>query len=106
MVNGRWPSQLISMLCRHLVPTGVARHTAIVELLLKRKAGVNATCRDGSTALHHAVRKGYLNVVSKLIAAKANVNKPDKAGETPLAIAKARKDQKMQKLLIMHGAKN
>lgn len=54
---------------------------------LARGANPNAADDNGGTALHWAVAKGSLDVVSILIEAGADSRKADKVGKTPLSLA-------------------
>lgn len=59
------------------------------ELLISRGANVNALYRDGRTALHAAIVKEsrFWDCARLLLDAKADVNKADHFGYTPLHIA-------------------
>lgn len=54
-----------------------------VQLLLKFKARVDATGRDGRTALHEAALAGHADIAAALLAAGADPNLHDTAGRTP-----------------------
>lgn len=60
-----------------------------IDLLVRYKANVNATYRDGRTALHAAIVKQSrcLESCKILLNAGADVNKADDYGYTPLHIA-------------------
>ncbi len=64
----------------------LASHDAIVNYLIDQGANVNTVNAKGQTALHLAAKKGgnHLNIIKLLIAAKADVNAIDKAGNTPI----------------------
>jgi ankyrin repeat protein len=79
---------------------------------------LDAQCRQGNTALHLLVGKGYkkkscegatlacsnLELLRIVIALKADVNLPDKAGNTPLHLAYLRRDCEMVQALLGAGA--
>jgi ankyrin repeat protein len=58
-----------------------------VRTLTQKKADVNATLSDGSTALHWAVYKGNLEAIDLLLRAGAKADVPTRIGMTPLAMA-------------------
>jgi uncharacterized protein len=60
---------------------------ALVRTLLQRKADVNQSQVDGTTALHWAVRQDSLEMVNLLIGAGANVKAANRFGVTPLSLA-------------------
>jgi uncharacterized membrane protein YidH (DUF202 family) len=57
------------------------------ELLISKKAEVNALDKDGLTPLHYAAAKGYGNVVELLVANSANINSEAADGRTAFQIA-------------------
>ena len=59
-------------------------HTEIAELLIQRRADVNARNRDGGTALHGAAFLGQTETVELLIQKGADVNARNDRGATPL----------------------
>jgi len=61
-----------------------------VELLLDRKANVNARNNMGETPLHWAAELGFRRKAEVLLANKADVNAEDKCGATPLWWAETR----------------
>src|ERR1022692_1624019 len=72
----------------------------VVELLLAKKADVNARDNDGETPLHRAL--AHQDVAHVLIAKGADVNARDNDAETPLHRAHARQD--VAHVLIAKGA--
>ena len=62
-------------------------HKAMVELLLKHAAPVNATGGNNRTALHRAAERGFLSVTETLLSAKADPNAKDDTDRTPLTLA-------------------
>src|SRR5215831_11652170 len=58
-----------------------------VRSLLQKKADVNATQIDGTTALHWAVRADDLETADLLIHAGATVSVANREGVTPLQLA-------------------
>ncbi len=60
------------------------RAARIAQLLLDRRAHVDACNRDGVTPLHQAVRARNLAVAQVLLERGANPNAADKRGSTPL----------------------
>jgi ankyrin repeat protein len=80
---------------------------------------LDVQCPRGNTALHLLVGKGYKNknyngailacsnleLLKMIITLKADVNLPDKMGNTPLHLAHLRCDCEMVKALLDAGAK-
>merc|ERR1712100_534788 len=61
---------------------------AITNYLLELSAPVNAvTYPNGNTALHLACRAARTDVVSLLLAARAEANTLNEAGQTPMGLA-------------------
>jgi ankyrin repeat protein len=80
-----------------------ARHKAMVELLLRRGANINAQDENGETALGYAVAGGELEIVKLLLHNNANVN----LGENdcyPLRISASRGQREIFHLLLEYGA--
>jgi ankyrin repeat protein len=75
-----------------------------VRSLLQKKADVNATQTDGTTALHWAVRLDDLDTAELLIRSGANVSAPTRAGATPLELAAINGNAAMIEKLIKAGA--
>jgi len=72
----------------------------VVELLLNKKADVNARMdTDGATALYIAAKKGHAEVVKLLLANKADVNVRSTAGDKPIDVARLHHHSDIVKLL-------
>jgi ankyrin repeat protein len=75
-----------------------------VRAQLQKRADVNATEADGSTALHWAARRNDLETAGLLIRAGANVKAANRFGVTPLALAATTGGAAMVELLLKSGA--
>ena len=75
-----------------------------VRAQLQKRADVNATEADGSTALHWAARRNDLETAGLLIRAGANVKAANRFGVTPLALASTTGGAAMVELLLKSGA--
>src|SRR5947207_2014506 len=80
------------------------RNKDAVRSLLQKKADVNATQVDGTTALHWAVRADDLETAELLIRAGANVSVGNREGVTPLQLAATNGNGPMIEKLIKAGA--
>ena len=60
---------------------------AITPAARQKRADVNATQPDGTTALHWAAYHDDLDLVNRLLAAGANVRAANRYGVTPLSLA-------------------
>ena len=77
----------------------------IVSLLINKGADVNAVSENGWWPLGLAVNRGHLEMVSRLLAAGAQVNRQDKESQlTPLHMAALKGYGKICALLIEKGA--
>jgi ankyrin repeat protein len=75
-------------------------HTDIVRVLLETNAvDVNATSVDKRTPLFWPVARGYVEVVKLLLDYGAQQNYEDKAGRSPLTIARIRGQTEIVKIL-------
>jgi uncharacterized protein len=77
---------------------------AAVRSLLLKKADVNATQVDGTTALHWAVRGDDLETADLLIKAGANVKAVNREGVMPMELAALNGNAAMMERLIKAGA--
>ena len=88
-----------------LVYASYVRNKNIVKYLIDKGADVNiASGNNGTTALITACEQGYLDIVEMLIDAKADVNKADRYGKTPLMRALAYEQLEVIPKLIELGA--
>ena len=76
----------------------------MIRSLLQKKVDVNAPQRDGTTALHWAVRLDDLETADRLIRAGANVSAATRAGATPLQLAAINGNAAMIEKLLQGGA--
>jgi len=79
-------------------------HVAIVRLLLKAGANVNAKDREGSTALLSAATRGHVEIVRLLLKASADVNAKNEYGNTALYSAALFNHIEIVQLLLKAGA--
>lgn len=75
-----------------------------LAFLTQRGVDINAAGPDGEPALHSAVIAGNMRLAKRLITAGADVNRPDAAGRTPLALADAGSEPALIPLLSQYGA--
>mmetsp|Transcript_80451 Transcript_80451/g.227879 ORF Transcript_80451/g.227879 Transcript_80451/m.227879 type:complete len:278 (+) Transcript_80451:70-903(+) len=64
-----------------------ANRTAIVKLLMDKKADPKAVDTSGGSGIHYAAAYGRKDLLEFLIKAGGDVNKKNTAGQTPLALA-------------------
>ncbi len=106
---------VVALLVWLLAATGAAAQTLVADAvmnrdvpvlraLLQKKADVNATQVDGSTALHWAVYHDNLQAADLLLAAGANVKANTREGVTPLAMATQYGSIPMVERLLKAGA--
>ena len=74
-------------------------HLSVVTYLIDKGAFMDLQCKDGSTALHDAVQRGYLEMVSQLLALGAS-QLPNNQGLTPLLYACDKRSIEMVEYLI------
>ena len=76
----------------------------VADVLIKNGAEVNAkTFDEHYTPLHIAAQEGHKAVAELLIAKGADVNAKDKNGDTPLDLAKSKRNEELVDLLRKHG---
>lgn len=78
-------------------------YTRIARALIRANADVNATDKDGDTALHLACSVGNLEIV-QIVASRSNINTLNNAGRTPLSHAAYESRPDIVRFLIDHGA--
>src|SRR6185295_10045074 len=81
------------------------RNKDAVRSLLLKKADVNASQVDGTTALHWAVRADDLETADLLIRAGANVAAANREGVTPMQLAAVNGNAPMIEKLVKAGVK-
>ena len=74
-------------------------------MLLKERIPVDPLDEHKRTPLHWAAQGGYNEVVSELIESKADVNRKDKYGDTPLVVAAFFGNTKEVSSLFEHGGR-
>ncbi len=94
-----------SGLAAQLVDDARQNDTQAVIADLAHGADVNAPAGDGTTALHWAVYNDNVELVDRLIEAKANVNAKNEYDATPLRQAAVTGDAAVVKKLLDAGAK-
>ena len=80
------------------------RHEAMVQLLLEKRADIEAKTRWGTTALYEAAQDGHEAVVRLLLEKGADVSVKDKLVSTALHGATHRGDEAVVQLLLEKGA--
>lgn len=78
-------------------------NTEAVKVLIEEKVDVNATDKNGMTALMWAAAKGHLATAELLITKGADINVSDNDGSTPLRYAAANDRTEIAKILIEKG---
>jgi|GEM_PF-2131158 len=138
LAKSKYPEEFVDVLCRYGVDFSIqeqaygntpllwavanASNEMAREILLhlppSQAGSLNKQCREGNSALHLIVGKGYttedsekvpvaysnLELLKLAIKQGVNVNLPNKQGNTPLHLAYVRRDFAMVKLLIDKGA--
>jgi ankyrin repeat protein len=85
-------------------------HAEVVRILIRAGAPLDHVNNLGWTALIESIVLGdggprHTETLKSLVEAGANVNLPDRNGQTPLSLARARGYQSMVKLLMQAGAR-
>src|SRR5690242_695645 len=75
-----------------------------VRALLAKKADVNVTQVDGTTALHWAVRANDVEMTEMLLSAGAKASAANQSGATPMLLAAMNGSAAMLERLIQAGA--
>ena len=86
-----------------LAEAAMHRDIATVRSLLAKKAEVNATGSDGTTALEWMIRIDDIDTTKMLLAAGADPNKANRLGVTPIALATANGNTEIIRLLLDKG---
>src|SRR6188474_1733301 len=87
------------------VPSSLLAEAAAVRALLEAGVvDVDAPSRDGTPALHWAVRAGDRDSVERLLAAGADVNAANRYGVRPLEVALEAGDAALTRRLLEAGA--
>jgi ankyrin repeat protein len=86
-----------------LATAAMNRDMTAVKALLAKKADVNATGPDGTTALAWVVRIDDLQTAKLLLAAGADPKKANRLGVTPMAVAAANGNAEIIKILLDAG---
>lgn len=107
---GRLPnSQAANAACEGLFPLNraiICGSLPIVRLLIEHGAAINATDKDGLTALHHAAMNEHsTDIIEFLVSHGANVNARTQRGSTPLDIAISCRSSTAQLSLLNAGGK-
>jgi len=108
LANGADVKSLDSFNGTGLIRAAHRGQSDIVRLLLRTNIDVNHVNRLGWTALLEAIILGdgsanYIDVVTQLIAAKADVNLADSTGATPLQLARRRNQTEIATILERSG---
>src|SRR5437764_187021 len=87
-----------------LIAAVKASDAASARVLLDKRADVNASEPDGTTALHWAVRQDNADLAALLLDRHANVNAANRYGVTPLHLAAINGSSGMVGRLLDAGA--
>lgn len=93
---------------RGITPLGYAigaNKVAVVRSLLEANANPSVVDTGGNTGLHYAAGYGRRELAEYLIHIKANVNKANAQGQTPITVASLNKHQVTIDLLAQNGAR-
>src|SRR5947207_2993889 len=97
-------AQSFAVASSDIADAAMKRDRDAVRSLLQKKADVNATQVDGTTALHWAVRADDLETAELLIRAGANVSAANREGVTPMQLAAINGSAPMIEKLVKAGA--
>jgi len=86
-----------------LAEAAMRRDISAVRELFSKKADVNATGPDGTTALEWMIRIDDLEISKMLLAAGADPKKANRLGVTPIALAAANGNVDILKILLDAG---
>ena len=86
-----------------LAEAAMRRDIGAVRSLLAKKADVNATGSDGTTALEWMIRIDDIETAKMLLAAGADPLKANRLGVTPIALASANGNSEMLRILLDKG---
>jgi serine/threonine protein kinase/ankyrin repeat protein len=98
-----WLARLKAELPAGVLPRG-GEHRRVADLLLSRRADLEATNDSGWTPLHLAAIWTNRPVAEVLVAHRANLDARDQRGLTPLAIAIQKASETLAALLLEAGA--
>ena len=87
-----------------LVDAAKSGDAAVVRAMIAKKADVNATAADGTTALHWAVQRDDVAMVEALLRAGANAAAATRLGVTPLHLAATNGSAAVVARLLSAGA--
>jgi ankyrin repeat protein len=76
----------------------------VINILLEKKADINAKNKVGDTPIHIATRKGNKEIVSVLLEQKADINAKNKVGDTPIHIATRKGNKEIVSVLLEQKA--
>ena len=81
-----------------------ANRIAVVKLLLDKRANPFAVDAAGNCGLHYAAGYGRKELCEYMLKTGSNVNQTNAQGQTPLAVAKANRQEATMQLLQAQGA--
>lgn len=72
----------------------------VAEVLIEKKADLNAQDKEGMSALHYAAREGRLGMIKLLLQSGANKNLQDSQGKKPFDYAREYHDSSVTSLFL------
>lgn len=81
-----------------------ANKPAIVDMLVAHNARLDATDKEGNTALHWAADAGHVSIARSLVDAGIDIDMQNRQGLTPLLMAVRGGNLNMVRALIAAGA--